>query len=425
MGLLNFFKKRKQDLKYAMMLNGQYPIFSQFGENIYSSDIIQSVIDCIVSEMTKLTPRHIRRDGQDMEPLNDDIQKILNQPNEIMTRADFMSKIIWNLFLNYNSLIYPVYETVRDGNGKPKKKYKGLYPLQPAKVEMLEDDAKRLYIRMTFKNQSILTLPYEDVIHIRYKYSFNEYLGGNSQGQPDNEALLQLLQMNNNMMDGVLNAMKTSFQITGLLKAPGYINDEERDEMIAKFNEQLQKDAGGILGLDAKAEYTPIERKIQAIDPETLKFIDSRILRNYGVSLAILSGDYTKPQYQAFYQKKLEPLIIAISQAFTKCLFTQREKDIGHEIIYLPQALIFMDTSQVIEAVRILGDAGDLYENEKRVAFGLEPLEELRGVRMQSLNYVNVEHAREYQLQGSSGGNNGSESGNAGESEEVQNNEEN
>ena len=188
--------------------------------------------------------------------------------------------------------------------------------------------------------------------------------------------------------------------------------------MLAEFNKQLENNKNGIMGIDNKAEYIPIERKIQAIDPETLKFIDSRILRNYGVSLAILSGDYTKAQYQAFYQKKLEPLIIAISQAFTKCLFTQREKDIGHEVIYLPQALIFMDTTQVIEAVRILGDAGDLYENEKRVAFGLEPLEELRGVRMQSLNYVNVEHAREYQLQGTGDG-----GSNAGESGEVKENE--
>ncbi len=418
MGLFNFLKKRRENLRYAMMLNGQYPIFSQFGENIYSSDIIQSIIDCIVSEMQKLTPRHVRREGQDMQPINDEIQRILNQPNEIMTRADFMSKIIWNLFLNYNSLIYPVYETVRDGNGKLRKRYKALYPLQPSKVEMLEDDEKRLYIRMTFRNQSVLELPYEEVIHIRYKYSFNEYLGGNSQGQPDNEALLQLLQMNNNMMEGVLNAMKTSFKVNGFLKAAGYIDDEKRDNMLAEFNKQLENNKNGIMGIDNKAEYIPIERKIQAIDPETLKFIDSRILRNYGVSLAILSGDYTKAQYQAFYQKKLEPLIIAISQAFTKCLFTQREKDIGHEVIYLPQALIFMDTTQVIEAVRILGDAGDLYENEKRVAFGLEPLEELRGVRMQSLNYVNVEHAREYQLQGTGDG-----GSNAGESGEVKENE--
>ena len=32
------------------------------------------------------------------------------------------------------------------------------------------------------------------------------------------------------------------------------------------------------------------------------------------------------------------------------------------------------------------------------MAIGLEPLEELVGVRMQSLNYINTEYAKEYQL---------------------------
>ena len=134
------------------------------------------------------------------------------------------------------------------------------------------------------------------------------------------------------------------------------------------------------------------------VDADTLKFIDNRILRIFGVSMAILTGDYTKDQYEAFYQKKLEPLVIAISQAFTKTLFTDREKQLGNEIIFLPQALIFMTTTQVLEAIRILGDSGDLYENEKRTALGLEPLEELEGKRMQSLNYIDVNLAQSYQM---------------------------
>lgn len=398
MGIFKYIKNKISNYKYAGMLSGQYPVFSQFGDNIYASDIVQSIIDCIASEMTKLNPQHVQRIGRDTVPVNDKLQEILNQPNELMTKSDFMSKIIWNLFLNYNSIIYPVYETVRYKDGAEKKRYIAMYPLQPKKVEMLQDEAQQLYIRMTFKNQSVLTLPYEEVIHIKYKYSFNEYMGGNAQGQPDNEALLKLLSMNNNMMEGVLNAMKTSFKIDGFVKAPAFLNEEEKKEMLNEFERQFETNKSGLMGLDAKAEFVPVNKKIQAVDPETLKFIDSRILRNYGVSLPILTGDYTKAQYEAFYQKKLEPLIISISQAFTKALFTTREKQIGHEIIYMPQALIFMDTSQVLEAIRILGDAGELYSNEKRIALGLEPLEELRGVRMQSLNYVDVEIAKNYQL---------------------------
>ena len=60
-----------------------------------------------------------------------------------------------------------------------------------------------------------------------------------------------------------------------------------------------------------------------------------------------------------------------------------------------------MSVDQTLEMVRLLGDSGSLYENEKRVAFGLKPLPELEGVRMQSLNYVNIEYAKQYQTGGS------------------------
>lgn len=398
MSLFDKLKNKINGLRYAHMLNSGQPIFSQFGDNIYASDIVQSVVDCIVSEMTKLTPHHIRRKDRDRVPVRDSIKEVLDNPNELMTRSDFMSKIIWNLFLNYNSLIYPVYREVKGKDGKITKQYTALYPLQPRYVDFLEDDTGTLFVRMRFKNMQEFTLPYSDVIHIRYKFSFNDFLGGNEKGQPDNDALLKLLSMNQNMLEGALKAMKSSFNVNGIIKSGGIMDREKVDKMVAEFNEKLKNNESGILGVDGKSDYIPITKKIQIIDAETLKFIDERILRTFGVSMAILTGDYTKEQYEAFYQKKLEPLIIAISQAFTKTLFTEREKQMGNEIIFLPKELIFMNTTQVLEAIRILGDAGELYSNEKRMAVGLEPLEKLEGVRMQSLNYVNVEIANKVQL---------------------------
>jgi Phage-related protein len=398
MGIFQNIKNKIIGLRYAHMLNSGQPIFSQFGDNIYASDIIQSIIDCIVQEMTKLKPKHIRNVDNDKVPVKGSIQELLDNPNDLMTKSDFMSKIIWNLFLNYNSLIYPAYKLIKNSDGSVTKKYIALYPLQPRYVDFLEDERGTLFIRMTFKNGDEQTLPYSEVIHIRYKFSFNDFLGGNERGQPDNDALLKLLSMNDNMMEGILKAMKSSFNINGIVKSIAPMDREKQMAMIEEFNEKLKNNESGILGLDGKADYIPVTKKVQITDAETLKFIDNRILRIFGVSMAMLTGDYTKDQYEAFYQKKLEPLIIAISQAFTKGLFTEREKQLGNEIIFLPKALIFMNTTQVLEAIRILGDAGDLFENEKRIAIGLEPLEELKGVRMQSLNYINVDLARAYQM---------------------------
>lgn len=398
MGIFEKFKNKLQGMRYAHMLNSGQPIFSQFGDNIYASDIVQSVIDCIVSEMTKLTPLHVRKMGMDRTPVKGNIQKMLDNPNPLMTKADFMSKVIWNLFLNCNSIIYPTYRIKKNKDGTTEKEYTALYPLQPKYVTFEEDGSGQLFIKMQFENMQEFTLPYEDVIHIRYKFSFNDFLGGNKSGQPDNDALLKLLSMNENMMEGVLKAMKTSFNINGILKSGSMMDKDKVDKMVAEFNEKLKNNESGILGVDGKSDYVAITQKIQLIDEKILRFIDERILRKFGVSLAILNGDYTKEQYEAFYQKVIEPLIIAISQAFEKTLFTKREKEMGNSIVFLPRALIFMNTTQILEAIRLLGDRGELFGNENRMAIGLEPLEELVGVRMQSLNYINTEYAKEYQL---------------------------
>ena len=57
-----------------------------------------------------------------------------------------------------------------------------------------------------------------------------------------------------------------------------------------------------------------------------------------------------------------------------------------------------MSVSETLEMIRLLGDSGAMFENEKRVALGLRPLAELEGVRKMSLNYVDVDIANQYQI---------------------------
>ena len=185
------------------------------------------------------------------------------------------------------------------------------------------------------------------------------------------------------------------------------LDDGKTEKAIKELETKLKNSESGFLPLDLKSEFIPLERSTQLVDEPTLKFIDEKILRNWGVPLAILTGDYTKTQYEAFYQKTLEPLIISISQAFTKKLFTDRERSFGNLIKLYPKDLIFMTVDQTLEMVNMLSNTGALYENEKRVAFGLRPLPELEGKRYMSLNWVDADIANQYQLDNTPPGNSG------------------
>lgn len=245
MGILidfvNKFKKQKENKSYAKVLNGYSPVFSQFGQDIYASDVVQQAISCIVTEMKKINPQHIRENGSDSIPVTSDIQRLLNQPNERMTQSDFLEKVFWQLFLNYNAFIIPTYKKNKDGS----KSYTGLWPIQPYQVDFLQDPTGNLFVKFTFGNGYETTLRYSDVIHIKYRFSVNEFMGGNESGQPNNRALLKTLELNETLLQGVAKALKSSFAINGVIKYNTLMDDGKMEKNIEKLEEHMKDSESG------------------------------------------------------------------------------------------------------------------------------------------------------------------------------------
>ena len=401
MGLFDkLFKRSPKQVKFAPSLDGWSPIFGQFGTDIYCSDVVQQAVKCIVDEMKKLNPLHIRYIGNDPSPVRDStVQSVLNNPNPLMTTSEFLEKTMWLLMLNYNAFIIPTYYVWTDEKtGQERRYYEALYPIKPSQVDFIEDATGRLYVKFWFWNGDQTTLPYDDVIHLKVNYSVNDYMGGNEAGQPDHEALLKTLELNKTLLDGVAKAMKASYAVNGVFKYNTIMDDGRMEAALAEFEKKLQNNQSGFLPIDLKTDFTPLEHKSELVDEPTLKFIDEKILRNWGVPLDVLTGDYSKETYESFYQKTLEPLIKSLSEAFTKKLFTQREKAYGNRVEFFPKDLIFMSINQKIEMVNLLAPTGAVFENEKRAIFGLMPLPELEGKRYMSLNWIDANNADQYQV---------------------------
>lgn len=393
------FKRAPKNRKFAPTFDGFTPIYSQFGTNIYASDVVQQALKCIVDEMKKLNPTHIRYKGNDPTPIRGNLQDVLDNPNPLMTTSEFLEKIVWLLLLNYNAFIIPTYYTwIDDKTGAERRYYEALYPINPTQVDFIEDASGKLFVTFWFWNGEKTTISYDDCIHIRYNYSVSEYMGGNRMGQPDHEALLNTLELNEKLLKGIAKAMNASYAVNGIVKYNTLLDDGKTEAALKSLENKLRNNESGFLPLDLKAEFTPLEHKSELVDKDTLEFIDSKILRNWGVPLAILTGDYTKEQYEAFYQKTLEVIALSISQSFTKKLFTQREKAFGNRVELYPKDLIFLSVAQTIEMINILSPTGGLFENEKRVALGLRPLPELEGKRYMSLNWIDANNADQYQV---------------------------
>lgn len=374
MGLRDLFKKKnteqnRQNYVYAPTMSGSMPFYSSFGDSLYASDIVIQSIRCKANEFKKLNPRHIRNANGTQTAITDSsIARVLRRPNEYMTTADFLEKCAILLELNKNVYIYPQYYRAQSGE----KVFEKLYPLKPSTVEYWADASGKLYIHFGFASGYETTIPASDVIHWRKDF-YDDYFGGNS-AFDDTRGQLKAVREYDKLCQSIAKAVACSCQINGIMKYNSYLSDEKQEAERAAFEERLANNESGILFTDMKTEYVSMPRDVKLVDAETLKFFYDVILRANGTSLAILNGDYTKEQKEAYYEHALEADIKSLGQAMSRCMFSEREEAFGNEIVLYPNNIVFMSMADKIAVAQAFLPAGMLLKDEGRELFGWPPL---------------------------------------------------
>lgn len=355
---------------------GGAPFYSSFGTNVYASDIVVQAIRCKANEFKKLDPRHIKTGADGQTTVTDSsIARVLKRPNAYMTTADFLEKITILLELNKNVYIYPEYYMTKGGE----KHFTALYPLKPSSVAYMSDDKGKLFIKFGFDNGYEVTLPASDIIHWRKDYGVNDYFGGGVSGGNDNAGLLTMLERYDELTQSIAKALKCSCQINGIATYNAYLEDDALEADRKKFEESLKSNESGVLFTDNKFEYTHLPRDVKLVDAETLKFFYDTILRANGCSLPILNGTYTKAEKEAYYEHAIEADVKSLGQAFSRCVFSDREASFGNDIVFYPNNIIFMSMENKIAFASIAAPGGHIMKDELRELFGYAPLPDGQG----------------------------------------------
>ena len=398
MGLFDIFKRKKKvvaPVNYdASIYKSTLNLFTDFGDNINASDVVKICIDRIATHSAKLKPRYVKtEDNETVQEKKGNLAYLLKfQPNPLMTPYDFIYRVVTLLYLNNNAFIYPVYDENYD--------LKELWPIRPNSVEMLKDEGGGVFLRFYFSNGKQYLLPYESIIHLRRFYGINDVFGGTS-AVSDHAALLKTIKINDSILQGLDNAIKTSFQIKGLLKINGILNEKDKTAQKKEFDDAIKeasKDNGSaIIPVDLKSEYVPLNVDPKLIDSNTLSFLQKKIISYFGVSEAIFDNKYDENEYNAFYESVIEGIAIALSEAFSKALLTRAQLEKGEQIIFYSERLQYASWNTKVQAIEKLMGLGILSLNESRALLGFEPIEGGHK-RLQSLNYVDADKATQYQL---------------------------
>lgn len=387
-------------LKWASSIRGYAPTFSQFGEDIMNDDTVLTIVNRILDEYSKLNPRHIRTvEGKQVKVSDNNINNLLEFPNNLMTKSDFIRKIAFLRETYENVFIYPSYDLYKNiKTGATKKVYTGLYPLQPRKVDFYEDDNGTIYVEFQLPSGEYSgKILYDEVIHWRKNFGINDYMGGDKDGIPNNSALLRNLQLNDKLLQSTFKTIEGSLTINGILKYGGLINPEEREKSRLEFEKKLKDNKSGIIALDSGGDYVSIPFNGKLIDKDTLEFFDKKIRQHYGVSEEILNGKYSNEDKEAFYETVLESGIISLGQAFSRVLLTPFERSNGNSIIFYTNRIQMMAADKKIKLAEVLLPVQGCTPNEIRAWFGEAPIEG-GDQTYRFLNWVSSDIANDYQM---------------------------
>lgn len=364
MGLFDRFKNVAQVARYKMIVDRGNGFYSWNGK-LYESDIVRACIRPRVKAIGKLTPKHIRNDKDGIK-INPEpyIRFLLEDPNPYMSGQMLQEKVATQLALNNNAFIL----IIKDSNGYPIE----LYPIPCMTVEALYNQIGDLFLKFYFQNGKVATFPYTEIIHLRDDYNDNDIFG-----EPPGKALTSLMNIVSTTDQGIIKAIKNSNIVKWLLK----YNQTLRPEDIKKNTEEfvnnylsLESSTVGAAATDAKADAIQVEPKDYVPNAAQTDRTTDRIYSFFNTNKKIVQSSYDENEWISYYESRIEPDAMQMSNEYTRKLFSRRERGFGNKIIFEASSLQYASMKTKLELVQFV-DRGMMTPNEVRKIMNLAPIE--------------------------------------------------
>lgn len=369
------------------------PIFAFRGEyqgssDLYESDVIGSIANCIASNLGKLTPQVIRRDAAGLTIKDDYLAKLLSlRWSQEITPFDGLYKMGSDLVYKSNAFAVIFYNA-------DFTRVQSIVPVTVKSFRIWEEE-NNIFFRFVWDyNGEEYTLPYQSVIHLKARYDRKRFIGTSPESQ-----LKTTLELLDTTGESLRNAVNNSANLKGYLKYNNFADDEELKQKVREFQEAYMSAAndGGIAGLDNSMEFHEITQHTNAIPVTQSAFLRENLYRYYNVNEKILNSTYNESEWNAFYEAVIEPIALQLSLEFTYKLLSERERGFGNKIIFTANRLQYATLQTRVNLGSQLFDRGIITINEYRELMYYEPIED-GDVRMVSLNYVKADEQSIYQI---------------------------
>jgi hypothetical protein len=332
-------KVKKQINGYFQMLDGYTPIFTDYDGGIYEMELTRSCIHTFANHCSKLLPTVSGPDTRG-------VQAMLNgRPNPFMTSAQFVYKVATIYDTKNTCFIVPILDDF--------DRLTGYYPVNPAQTEVI-DVGGEAWLRYTFRNgkKAAIELAKCGVVS---KYLYNSDIKGE-----DNRALRPTLQLLSTQNQGIAEGIKNSASIRFMATVANLAKKEDlKRERKQWVQDNLGPDAGGLaLFPSSYTNAQQIQSAAHIVDSEQMKIIETRVLNYFGCNVDVLQNKTVGDAWSAYYEGKIEPFALQLSQAMTCMTFSHNEMTRGNAIVWSANRLQYMSSNEKLQVSSQLFDRG-------------------------------------------------------------------
>lgn len=338
-------RARRELNGYFKMLDGYTPIFTTYDGGVYEMELTRSCIHAFANHCSKLTPAITGGKARALQALLD------GRPNPFMTGAQFVYKVATIYDAQNTCFIVPLLDEL--------DRLIGFYPVNPQMVEVL-DVGGEPWLRYTFGNgqKAAIELARCGIVS---KYLYSSDIRGES-----NAALgptLQLLHVQNQgIAEGIKNSASFRFMATANNFAKGKDLANERKRWV---EDNLGSDSGGLaLFPNTYTNVQQIQSTARIVDAEQMQLIQTRVLYYFGCSEDVLQNKTTGDAWSAFYEGKIEPFALQLSQAMTCMAFSDGERARGSAVVWSANRLQYMTNADKLQVSSQMFDRGILSTND-------------------------------------------------------------
>ncbi len=338
-------KVKKQVNGYFQMLDGYTPIFTSWDGGVYEMELTRSCIHTFANHCSKLMPNVTGADIRGVKAM------LNSKPNPFMTGSQFVYKVATLYDAQNTCFIVPLLDEF--------DRLIGYYPVNPMQTELI-DVGGEPWLRYKFANGKSASMELSRCGVV------NKYLYKNDIKGETNSALMPTLQLlnvqNQGIAEGIKNSASFRFMATVNNFTKGKDLANERKNWVA---DNLGADSGGLaLFPNTYTNVQQIQSVAKTVDADQMQIIQTRVYNYFGCNEDILQNKAFGDAWSAYYEGKIEPFALQLSQAMTAMTYSHNEQSRGNATVWSSNRLQYMSNADKLQVSSQMFDRGILSTND-------------------------------------------------------------